>query len=286
MYVTYNLYMVTEEGYYKLRHLFFIAALVSLTFNVPAMAGTATYDSAAMSKLSVPKTEDFTYQFHWVGIKFGKAFVRWDETDTTYKARMTLDSSGVAKFFTKQKRTLEVEGIKKVAADGSVTYVPQKSSSLSWKPKKQRKIDIVYDAEGNVETAVVTPADNRATRPDVEQLKKDAALDIMTAVLNVHAAAANEKTQTKSLVYDGRRLTEAKFTKATLTKDEQKKWSRLADPQKFTAKRKAVEGYTQKEIGRMAKGEPELIVFIDPTKSRMPFQVYADTKFGRITASR
>ena len=105
-------------------------------------------------------------------------------------------------------------------------------------------------------------------------------------MLEVHAAAANKKAQSSSLVYDGRRLTEAKFVKQPLSKGEQQKWQKLPNPQKFTAKRKAVEGYTQKEMGRMSEGEPELIVFIDPTKSRVPYHVYADTKFGRITASR
>jgi len=269
-----------------LRHLVFLIALFLLSFNAPAQAGTATYDSASASQLSVPQTEDFTYQFHWVGIKFGKAFVRWEETERTYKAKMALDASGVAKMFTKQKRTIEVEGIKRVNDDGSITYVPQKSSSLSWKPKKQRTIAITYDVNGNVKTALVTPADNRKSRADVQQLKKDAALDVMTAILEVHAMAMNNQNQSKSLVYDGRRLTEVAVNKKSLNNDEQKRWQKLKSPQKFTAKRKAVEGYTTKEIGRMAKGEPEVVMLIDPTKSRMPYKVYADTKFGRITASR
>lgn len=231
--------------------------------------------TAAPLKANIPEIlstrEEANYKLYWSGIRIGKVWMYWEETDTGYTARMQIKFSGVARWFNKQFRTAEITGDKACEAE-VCTYTPR---HLHWEVDyghKQRTADIAYDAKGNVLESSVMPPDNRESRPDVPQGDKDSAFDGLTATQALYfAMLKREKTVFKT--YDGRRLIELTFT------------PKSGDKLIYVARRKPLAGHSAKELKDYAKGDPEVRLFYSRDK-RFPLLGEADAAIGKVTMKR
>lgn len=259
--------MITNKGITRILRNLSLGALISIMATYPAAAAQL---KAELLKNPITR-EEANYKLYWSGIRLGKVWMYWEETDTGYTARMQLKFSGVARWFNKQIRNAEINGDKSCIAE-TCTYTPR---HLHWEVDyghKQRSADIVYDKEGKVLEASVMPPDNRETRPDVPQGDKDAAFDGLTATQALYfAALKKEKTVFKT--YDGRRLVELSFT------------PQPGDKLVYSATRKPLAGHSAKELKDYAKGDPEVLLIYSNNK-RFPIEGKADATIGKVTLRR
>ncbi len=234
---------------------------------LPAHAPAATVVTPPPSP-SIPLKDEVSYKIYWNGIRSGKLWLYWEESDTAYRAQMQMKTSGLVRIFTKQLRKATVEGTKSCSA-AVCTYTPVRAH---WDVKykhKSRSVDIAYDAKGNVIHATVTPPDNRASRPDVPQESKNQSVDALTATQHLFFGVMSGMEDIAFKVYDGRRFTEYRFE--------------LHDKEKslYSASRKPLGGYSDKEQKEFEKGDPPILMQIIPAH-RFPIAATAKTSLGQV----
>lgn len=250
----------------------FLLALIWVTAaGGNAMAATI---AAPQLKAETPLREEISYKIYWNGIRAGKLWLYWEEDATRYAARMQLKTSGLVRIFSKQLRTASAEGTKQCDTNGC-TYTPVKAGWDVQYRHKSRKVELEYGPKGTMTSATVTPTDNRATRPDVDQKDKDRSLDALSATQRLFFGMLRGEKNIVIPVYDGRRFTEFLFD--------------FADKERmlYAAARKPISGYTAKELKEVSEGDPPILLQVVPNR-RFPIAALAKTSFGalKITESK
>lgn len=251
----------------------FILALIWVTAAHGEAMG-ATVSGPSQSEITIPLREEASYKIYWNGVRAGKLWLYWEEDATRYTARMQLKTSGLVRIFSKQLRTASVEGTRK--CDGKTcVYTPVKAEWNVQYRHKSRHVMLEYGPEGVMTASTVTPPDNRATRPDVDQRDKNRSLDALTATQRLYFGALRGEGKIVIPVYDGRRFTEFMF-------DFVDKEKRL-----YAATRKPVSGYTAKELKEAQEEDPPVWLQVVPNR-RLPVAALAKTGLGalRITESK
>ncbi len=133
--------------------------------------------------------------------------------------------------------------------------------------KKTREIALDYSETGNVIFEQVTPPDNRAKRPAVEDSKKIGTFDPLSIVIETHRIVkkafvedkfnSNNKYSFSLPLYDGRRRSDINF-ELDKNKDEDG-----IIHLKIT--QKPIAGYTDNEWKDIKKGERSVDIYLDST---------------------
>jgi len=134
---------------------------------------------------------------------------------------------------------------------------------------------------------IITPPDNRNTRPAVTAQEKAGSIDplglameLRKAVLASLSAGGAPFTLT---YYDGRRLTELSATYAhyKVLKIGGKKFA----TERFLLRRKPLAGYTKSELEDIDPNEPSLNVFFDKNNALIPVRLEVPLNIGKATAT-
>jgi Protein of unknown function (DUF3108) len=143
--------------------------------------------------------------------------------------------------------------------------VPESFKSKINLKKKTKEILLDYDNNGRISFEKVTPPDNRAKRPAVENKLKAGSFDPLSIVLEARRLVMNafdnnsfDKNGIYNFtlaLYDGRKRTDVNFELSN------KKTNGLYYL-KFTMK--SVAGYTNNELKDIKKGERIIGIYIDP----------------------
>jgi hypothetical protein len=163
--------------------------------------------------------------------------------------------------------------------------IPQSFRTKVLLKKKTREIAIDYDKNGKITFEQVTPPDNRAKRPAVEDSKKIGSLDPLSIVLEAHRMIKNGFVENNfdskgkyvfSLpLYDGRRRSDINF------EVDKKKNNDGLIHLKIT--QKPLAGYTENEWREIRKGERSVDIYLNPT-SYWPVQAEGKSALGSARA--
>jgi hypothetical protein len=250
-------------------NVFFLASLLT-TLSIQG-AQAKSIDSV-MHHTSQHYQEDVSYQLQWMNIPLGKATIHWKETVDSYYGSITIKTSGVARIFNTQERLLETNGrIERTAT--ALRYIPQHYHNLVKYKKKSRDMTIDFDTQGVESSYGVTPAENRATRPEISNDLRDEALDILTAIMFAREKVAQSSASVQFHVFDARRLTSITLSRLP-----------SAIVPSYLGSQKPVAGYTDKEL-KEAQDEAQNVTLEFATKdSLLPSRVFASTVLGTIEA--
>lgn len=274
--------MVPVRGFSRASRYIFLSALISFIFINAAEAAPVI---AAESPVSVPPSEEVRFRIYWNGIRLGKLWLYWKEDGERYEAKVSIQTSGVARVFSKQNRRAEVTGRMR-RVQGMEYYVPEAYRYTSKSKNKTREVTISYDTEGNVASFSVTPPDDPKRRPKVKKSSRNAAYDPMSALRAVFHYAYNLSqggvdARSSLTVFDGRRLTRI----VALTAGGKKNCGEgCVAAQGY---RELLEGYTEEEQQEFeAEKEPPVTLEFVPTISRFPQKITAQTPLGPVSAKR
>ncbi|MDG1286460.1 MAG: DUF3108 domain-containing protein [Rickettsiales bacterium] len=200
------------------------------------------------------------YVFSWSGIRIGNLHLEMDQDDSDYEIASNLKTSGIVAMFSDHKSFTKVKGKSK----GS-QFKPRDYRSNYYSGKKDKVIALKYDANGKIINEEITPP-KRASRPEVPEDMKIGAADSLTAIFSmreeIKTALAKGETEMTVPVFDGKRRFDLHArilnpsTSLTLNGDK-------VAAIKLGLRRTPVAGFKDKELKKLAKGEPELEFFVD-----------------------
>ncbi len=199
------------------------------------------------------------YAFSWSGLRLGKLNLQMKYDDENYNVESRLKTSGFVALFSKHKSTTKVSGKTKSNEFQPITYRSDYRSG-----GHDKSIEMNYDAAGKITKEEILPW--RGARPEVPVGLKTKVDDSLTAILSMRVAIkkalANNETEITIPVFDGVRRfdLQARVLNAntSIFLDDKK-----VPAIKLVLKRIPLGGFKQKEIKKMAKGEPDLEFFIE-----------------------
>lgn len=258
--------------------------LIGVFFCLNAAPLNAAPITAIAAEVSVPTLEEARYRIYWNGIRLGKLWFYWKEDGERYEAKVKIQTSGVARVFSKQDRGASVKG-RMARRDGLEYYFPENYEYSSKGKRKTREVAIAYNEEAWVKEFSVNPPDDPTRRPPVEEKARDAAYDPMTALRAIlhytqNLSQGGLDASSNFMVFDGRRL-----TRIVAVTGGPKSCGRGCVVARGS--RELLEGYTdeEKEEFKQEKEAPvEMEIF--PALSRFPQKIHTQTPLGEVYAKR
>ena len=201
------------------------------------------------------------YVFSWSGIRIGKLHLEMNQSDTDYEIESSLKTSGIVAMFSDHRSLTRVKG----RTHNSNRFKPKTYRSNYHSGNKDKLIAMSYDDKGAVVNEEIVP-EKRASRPEVPNHLKLGVADSLTAIFEmreqIKAALHNAESEMVVPVFDGKRrfdLHARIINPHTSLKMEGKKVPAI----KLGLRRTPVAGFKEKELKKLAKGEPELEFFVD-----------------------
>ncbi len=274
--------MVPDAIYTRAVRVFFLFILIfpvylPLSFAAPVVAVEAA--------VSAPPIEEARYRIYWNGVRLGKLWFYWKEDGEHYEAKVQIETSGVARVFSKQNRGASVSG-RMARANGMEYYFPEKYEYISKGKRKTREVHITYTEEAYVSELKVLPPDDPARRPPVTDASRNAAYDPLSALRAIlhytqNLSQGGVDASSNFTVFDGRRLTRI----SAVTGGSRKGCGSGCVVAKGS--RELLEGYTEDEKKEFAEEkEPAVTLEIVPSLSRFPKKIATQTPFGEVYALR
>lgn len=199
------------------------------------------------------------YTFAWSGIRLGKLHLEVDQGDKDYEIQSRLKTSGLMALFSSHKSLTKVTG-----HSGHHHFQPVYYRSDYHSGGKDKVIDLKYNEKGELVHEEVLPS--RGARPEVPEELKLGAADSLTAVVAMRGeiikALAEGRDEMIVPVYDGSRRFDLHATlldKNTSIKLDDK----MIPAIKLGLRREPIAGFKDKELKRMAEGEPLLEFFME-----------------------
>ena len=233
-----------------MKHSFFkyLAIFIAFNFALPAQADDLHFEG--------------DYVFSWSGIRLGKLHLAMEQKDSNYEIESNLKTSGIVAMFSDHKSLTKVKG-----RTEQNSFQPLAYQSNYFSGGKDKLIALNYDKNGKVINEEISPP-KRASRPEVPSNLKMGAADSLTAIFSmreeIRDALKTGKTELTVPVFDGKRrfdLHARIIQPSTSLKLNGKKVPAV----KLGLRRTAVAGFKEKELKKLAKGEPELEFFVDST---------------------
>jgi hypothetical protein len=256
-----------------MRQCFFLALFLSLIASAPARA---------VDTVLLPLQFSGVYTFHWNAIPFGEMSVTVNQRENGYRIDAHIRSTGVLRLFAPHESYNTVEGGAGPFAETRRTYETHYTTK-----KKPRHVRLVYSPGGIITEELVEPPEDRSERPVVSAEQKAGSLDPLTYILAVRQSVYDAVTKRQNgfalPVFDGRRLMNTTY-RLTETKNIMG-WKGGEIPAiGMLAKRDPIAGYTKKELGELATGEPDLNVYFSDDALLVPVKLRVDLWFGSLQA--
>lgn len=199
------------------------------------------------------------YVFAWNGIRIGKLHLQMQQNQADYNVRSQLKTSGIVALFSDHKSLTTVKGKAEGARFQPVAYRSNYHSG-----NKDKLIDLQYDESGKVIAEDIKPS--RGARPEVPEDLKTGAADSLTAIFAMRAqvkeALATGAEEIIVPVFDGVRR--FNLHARMITPENSIVLEGQSVPAvKLGLSRKPLAGFKDKELKKIAEGEPELEFFVD-----------------------
>lgn len=212
------------------------------------------------------------YSVHWNGMYIADLFADIKEGNLSAK----IESYGLVKKVSKYSSQYNTKFIK-----NGDNYISQSYHNSFTQRRGDKVIDIKYNKKGEVISDVITPPDNRAKRPAVEDTLKNQAYDPLTAVLVAHKAIKDavkkQENEFYIKIYDGRRLARLDFKiyghEEIIINGKKRRVIEVS------FKRAPIQGFTNNELKRMHKEEPDFTLYLDENDF-LPIKAEAEAPIG------
>jgi hypothetical protein len=241
----------------------FLAVAIALALSAPAQAAPALE----------PLRFNGVYVFSWGGLSFGEMALRAHEEKGRFEAQSTLKITGLARVFTSMDSRATLSGERGTSWGKS----PREYETYYTSKSKARHVKLVYGKSGSIVEEVVEPVESREKRPAVKPELKAASLDPLSYIFAVrealHKARAEGDDQFTIRLYDGRRLMDTTYT------IQAEKGGMIG----VTGSRVAVDGFTAKELKRLAT-EPKVSTYFTDDEKLIPLRLELPLPLGVATA--
>lgn len=227
------------------------------------------------------------YSVQWNNIPIATIKILVTEDADSYNIYSKLRSSGIVRWVKKFKRQVWAEGLKD--PNSTPKYKATHYKYTSERSRKKRTVELGYK-EGILNSINVTPPDNPDTRDILTVADGIDAYDPLTMLLLVHDWVwrhinySSKVNKTLSFpMTDGRRLMNITLTSrgyASIAYRGEK-----TDVIHLKANRTPIKGFSQKEMDKYNKGEPELHIYVSTTAPHIPLLYRIDTQYGLVEAT-
>jgi hypothetical protein len=243
--------------------------------DIPAVKEQKTVKADPLKALNVSNI----YKVEWVNmtVAYFVAEVKTNGSDVSFKFHS--ESMGLVDKLV----NFGWSSLTEAKFDGN-NYKPVSVNRMSEMKKRARKITLEYDAKGNITKDVVTPPENRAKRPEVEQSEKNGTYDALTLFLQARSEVidifkdrkfTNGEAKVSLPIYDGRKKSIMDLTVYEVVTDNKFK---------VRVRQKPVAGYTNNELKDAAKGDRFIDVLVD-SRSYIPVRATGKSPLGSAKAS-
>ena len=285
-------------------------------FNIPLLALCLFMPAACMAQDAAPSAQPFNmkvvYDFTLGDIKLGNMGLEIEQTPERYRITGDVATTGILKLFVSHSSHTTAVGSGHHGLYSNVDY------DSHYQTRKKRKSVAMRFEKSRVVSETVTPPDNRATRPAVENALKQDSADPMSLILRIRQGlidalrpspsplegeggvggkpqalqqAANphpnpppERGREYTIKgYDGRRLTQVDFTvigKQTIVFNGAKTPVIEVD-----ARRTLLAGFTATELADKDPHEPVLHIYFSDDDKLWPLRLEAKMWMGTLAAN-
>lgn len=245
----------------------FLFIILLLLYSVP---GAADNDNRIITPVTT--SEKASYVLHYIGVPIGKVRMWWEENDNYYKMTAFVKTSGIARVFSNQHRTVTLFGRKH-----GTSYTPLFYESLVEYDDKSGSVSMIYD-NAKLTKITVTPVHDYT----LTSAQLDGAVDPLTLIMKVilHTTSANHDTPFMQNVYDGKRLNQVSMKPDDPTKEC------VAPCKVFALRRKPLAGYNEKKMKKWSEDEPSLFMSVYPDFSHFPHGLWVASGYGNLSLVR
>jgi len=253
-----------------MKHAFFNSLIAFLLLTQPAYA----------TDILPPTQFSGTYQFTLAGIPFGRAEIDFSQSAEHYKAKSTVQSIGLARLF------VQHDSLTASLGSGADFHYANSLYESDYATRKKKKYVKMVRENNVIAKEIITPPDNRQTRPAVDAALKKNAVDPLEFGLMMRVEAARALAENKNSFsinyYDGRRLMQVDFSVVgnKLIRINGKKFATTL----ITAQRKPIAGFTQKELADITPNDPTLSIFMSNDTRFVPLKLEIQLAFGTASA--
>jgi hypothetical protein len=269
--------MVMPQYFYNTAIKIALLSIGLCSFNPGMAAETPSEPPSGIAPLNIKAV----YEFGFTGVRFGKLGVEIEQDAEHYRITSDIITTGLVKIFVKHSSHTTVEG------KGKDFIYPDISYQTHYQTKKKKKSAMLVYKDGKVAKESVTPPENRATRPEVEDALKSGSSDPLSLIMRIREAlfkAQRAKKDTFSVTYyDARRLTRINFSiigPKTIMFDRKKTPVIMVD-----ASRKLVAGFTASELASANPNEPPLHIYFSNDERLLPLKLEAQLWMGMVHAT-
>lgn len=219
------------------------------------------------------------YECSFSGIPFARVGVEAEQTARHYSGTGDIQFFGIVNIFTKHSSHTTVD-----ASGNDFTYNNIAYETRYRTNKKRRYVNIIHK-NGQFATEKLDPPESYTTRQKVPDAQKKNALDPFSTIFAMRQKAIAALKQTPPApfnlsVYDGRRLTQVDFEylgRKTIRTENGK-----AVTHRFSARRKPINGFTEKEQKSHNPKEAPLIIYFSDDALFWPMKFETSTSFGTL----
>lgn len=254
---------------------------IGLAFSALTQAQAAGAQAGAAESQLSPLAFKGIYEFGFTGIRFGKLGIELDQTAARYQVTCDIVTTGLVKLFVKHSSHTHAQGSGHDFTYSDITY------QTDYQTKKKKKSARLVYKNGKVVEEAVTPPENRATRPAVEDKLKENTTDPLSLVLRIRQALFDAQRAHAGpfsiRYYDGRRLTEIDFV-VQGPRIIQFNGQKTAVVE-VLASRKLIAGFTASELSSFNTKEPPLHIYFSQDKRLIPLKMEATLWMGMVQAT-
>lgn len=225
----------------------------------------------ATAQPALPAAEAvFDYQdtlyFTWAGLRLGQLTLHMQQQeDGHYFMTTEGKTGGIVSLFNSHHSYSRAEGIHK-----ELRYIPALFRSEYVDDGEKKRVEIVYDTDGNPTRETIEPP-REEIRPLVPEEAKQHTLDILSSFFQMRQELITALQQGKKAfsvtIYDGKRLLRVD---ATIMSTAQNVLIHATDTLvpslKLRLQRVALAGYKEKELKNIAKRNPPIDLYVEPER--------------------
>jgi hypothetical protein len=223
------------------------------------------------------------YDVFWGGVQIGSLVAEVKEENGIYHFNTLMHSGAMLKYIALYQN--DAQGT--IKANDAKGFIPVSFDDAVKLRRKQRHIHLDFAEDGTLKSNEVAPPESPLKRPPIDISALKDSIDPLTAALRVqHYVRAyrkdNSATQFTMNVFDGRKLFAVHYTIHGKT-------STLIDHKPVPTihvsfLRKALGGFTQKELQNMGKEDPVIDVYLGDDEMLLPVKAEGKAVLGSATA--
>lgn len=219
------------------------------------------------------------YEVMWNGLHIGDLIADIKEVNGIYHFNTLMRSRDIIKLLAPYRNT--ASGV--IAKDAAKELRPVSFRNTVKLRRKSRDITMQFDAQGVLKTTTVVPPDMPNRRPPVNSVLLQGSIDPLTATLLVGEYVKKGRTQFITNVYDGRKLFAVNYQVRGKTTTMLN--GKSVPTIHISFSRKAIAGFTEKELKNMPKENPVFDVYLADDGTMLPVKAIGKASIGSASAT-